>query len=132
MRRVRRTPIRLSRFVRANRQTTIDDVINGLNNDPAAGVLVNATSLVFGQGHSAIGFATQPGFSPFQLGSGKDPTTVQDLVNALNAGGVNLTASFAPASQGGTIIGDEISELSKPVPPGPREPSDEHPAGTIS
>jgi hypothetical protein len=105
-----------------NRLTSIDQVVTALNNDPAAGSLVNASSLTFGQGKSAVGFATQPGFSPFQLGGGKDPTTVQDLVAALNAGGVNLIASFAPATQGGTIIGDEISELSKPVPPGPRGP----------
>src|SRR5439155_3884875 len=31
-------------------------------------------------------------------------------------------ASFTPNNQSGTIIGDEITELSKPVPPGPRSP----------
>src|SRR5205823_1413522 len=120
-----------------NRQTSIDQVVDALNNaqspstqnpptltagTAASANLISAASLTVGQNKNAVGFATQPGYSPFQLGGGKNPTTVQDLVSAINSAGVNVTASFTPSSQAGTIIGDEISELSKPVPPGPRGP----------
>jgi hypothetical protein len=118
------------------RHTTIDQVVDVLNdtqlspvNPPAqspgsaaSAALVNASSVTFGQGKDALGFATQPGYSPFQLTQGKDPTTVQDLVNALNSANLNLLATFTPPAQATTIIGDEISELGKPIPPGPRGP----------
>jgi hypothetical protein len=107
---------------------TVQNVIDAINNTPAAFALVNAATVgqpgldvITPQGGGIAIDAAQP--NPMVLSNGQAPTTVQDLANAINGNpALSLSMAFQPSTSGTTIIGDEISQLNQPTPPGPRPP----------